>query len=102
MPSAQCGWLGQEYPCAGAPGLRPDRRLKRRRGWMWPLPSALCGTGRGHRPDGGNPGLRRAIRIATWITDFYNARRLHSVCGWKSPIDYELDRKASLTEELAA
>ncbi|MFF7314685.1 integrase core domain-containing protein [Streptomyces sp. NPDC008137] len=31
------------------------------------------------------------IRIATWITDFYNARRLHSVCGFKSPIDYEHD-----------
>ncbi|WP_353963791.1 integrase core domain-containing protein [Streptomyces sp. NBC_00124] len=42
------------------------------------------------------------IRIATWITDFYNARRLHSVCGWKSPIDYEHDYWASLTEELAA
>jgi transposase InsO family protein len=25
------------------------------------------------------------IRIATWITDFYNARRLHSVCDYKSP-----------------
>ncbi|MEV6952851.1 IS3 family transposase [Streptomyces sp. NPDC051183] len=42
------------------------------------------------------------IRIATWITDFYNARRLHSVCGWKSPIDYEHDYKAGLTEEVAA
>ncbi|MFG2979611.1 integrase core domain-containing protein [Streptomyces sp. NPDC048331] len=42
------------------------------------------------------------IRIATWITDFYNARRLHSVCGWKSPIDYEHDYRAGLTEELAA
>ncbi|MFC5958252.1 hypothetical protein ACFP51_28500 [Streptomyces pratens] len=29
------------------------------------------------------------IRIAAWITDFYNTRRLHSVCGFKSPIDYE-------------
>jgi transposase InsO family protein len=29
------------------------------------------------------------LKIATWITGFYNARRLHSVCGWKSPIDYE-------------
>lgn len=27
------------------------------------------------------------IRIATWITDFYNPRRLHSVCDFKSPID---------------
>ncbi|CAM5440866.1 IS3 family transposase [Streptomyces hirsutus] len=42
------------------------------------------------------------IRIATWITDFYNTRRLHSVCGFKSPIDYEHDYRAALTEELAA
>ncbi|MGW0886551.1 IS3 family transposase [Streptomyces sp. NPDC002671] len=42
------------------------------------------------------------IRIATWITDFYNSRRLHSVCGFKSPIDYEHSYQASLTEELAA
>ena len=42
------------------------------------------------------------IRIATWITDFYNARRLHSVCGFKSPIDYEHDYWAGLTEGLAA
>ncbi|MFF2131497.1 IS3 family transposase [Streptomyces olivochromogenes] len=28
------------------------------------------------------------IRIATWITNFYSTRRLHSVCDWKSPIDY--------------
>ncbi|WP_346779725.1 IS3 family transposase [Streptomyces sp. S3(2020)] len=42
------------------------------------------------------------IRIATWITDFYNSRRLHSVCGFKSPIDYEHSYKANLTEELAA
>ncbi|MFI0730257.1 IS3 family transposase [Streptomyces sp. NPDC021225] len=42
------------------------------------------------------------IRIATWITDFYNTRRLYSVCHWKSPIDYEHDCWASFTEELAA
>lgn len=42
------------------------------------------------------------IRIATWITDFYNARRLHSVCGFKSPIDYELEYRAGLTVGLAA
>ncbi|MFF8919312.1 IS3 family transposase [Streptomyces sp. NPDC015032] len=42
------------------------------------------------------------IRIATWITDFYNARRLHSVCGFKSPIDYERDYRATLAEGLAA
>ncbi|MFF5304863.1 IS3 family transposase [Streptomyces sp. NPDC013161] len=34
------------------------------------------------------------IRIATWITDFYNSRRLHSVCGFK--------RWASLGEGQAA
>ncbi|MGW9026266.1 hypothetical protein ACWGQ5_19125 [Streptomyces sp. NPDC055722] len=27
------------------------------------------------------------IKIATWITDFYNTRRLHSVCGFRSPTD---------------
>ncbi|QCX82771.1 Integrase core domain protein (plasmid) [Streptomyces sp. YIM 121038] len=42
------------------------------------------------------------IRIATWITDFYNARRLHSVCGFKSPIDYERDYRATLAEGPAA
>ncbi|MEV1081972.1 integrase core domain-containing protein [Streptomyces sp. NPDC050211] len=42
------------------------------------------------------------IRIATWITDFYNTRRLHSVCDWKSPIDYEYGYRASFAEELAA
>ncbi|MBN0048364.1 hypothetical protein JS756_30490 [Streptomyces actuosus] len=41
------------------------------------------------------------IRIATWITDFCNARRLHSVCGFKSPIDYERDCRAALAEGLA-
>ncbi len=34
------------------------------------------------------------LKIATWITDFYNARRLHSVCGFKSPIDCERDYRA--------
>jgi transposase InsO family protein len=29
------------------------------------------------------------LKIATWITDFYNRRRRHSVCDWQSPIDYE-------------
>ncbi|MEH1017703.1 IS3 family transposase [Micromonospora sp. CPCC 206060] len=29
------------------------------------------------------------LKIATWITDFYNRRRRHSVCDWRSPIDYE-------------
>lgn len=42
------------------------------------------------------------LKIATWITDFYNARRLHSVCGFKSPIDYENEYWAGLTVGLAA
>ncbi|MGP4044488.1 integrase core domain-containing protein [Streptomyces sp. 2A115] len=42
------------------------------------------------------------IKIATWITVFYNSRRLHSVCGFKSPIDYERDYRATLAEGLAA
>jgi putative transposase len=29
------------------------------------------------------------LKIATWITDFYNRRRRHSVCDGHSPIDYE-------------
>lgn len=33
---------------------------------------------------------------------FYNTRRLHSVCGFKSPIDYERDYRATLAEGLAA
>ncbi|MDX3070539.1 DDE-type integrase/transposase/recombinase, partial [Streptomyces sp. ND04-05B] len=42
------------------------------------------------------------IRIATWMTDFYNSLRLHRVCGFKSPIDYEHDYWASIGEGLAA
>ncbi|WP_406432619.1 integrase core domain-containing protein [Streptomyces sp. NBC_01589] len=42
------------------------------------------------------------IRIATWITGFYNTRRLHSVCDFKSPIDYEREYWAGLTVGLAA
>jgi transposase InsO family protein len=42
------------------------------------------------------------IKIATWITDFYNTRRLHSMCGFKSPIDYEREYRATLAEGLAA
>jgi hypothetical protein len=41
------------------------------------------------------------IRIATWITDFYNSRRLHSVCGFKSPIDHEHDYWAMTARPLA-
>ncbi|WP_329203024.1 IS3 family transposase [Streptomyces sp. NBC_01435] len=35
------------------------------------------------------------LRIATWITGFYNTHRLHSVCGYHSPIDYEHDHRAN-------
>jgi len=42
------------------------------------------------------------IKIATWITGFCNTRRLHRVCGFKSPIDYERQYWANLTEGLAA
>lgn len=42
------------------------------------------------------------IRIATRITDFHNTRRLHGVCGFRSPIDHENDYSAGLTVGLAA
>ncbi|MFC3350534.1 integrase core domain-containing protein [Streptomyces echinoruber] len=42
------------------------------------------------------------IKIATWITGFCNTRRLHSVCGFKSPIDCEREYRAILTKGLAA
>ena len=42
------------------------------------------------------------LRIATWITGFYNTQRLHSVCGYQSPIDYERNHHADSTMELAA
>jgi putative transposase len=42
------------------------------------------------------------LRIATWITGFYNTHRLHSVCGYRSPIDYEHDHRANPALELAA
>ncbi|MGW4720697.1 integrase core domain-containing protein [Nocardia sp. NPDC004260] len=29
------------------------------------------------------------LKIVTWITGFYNAARRHSLCGGRSPIDYE-------------
>ncbi|MEU6657364.1 integrase core domain-containing protein, partial [Streptomyces sp. NPDC046900] len=42
------------------------------------------------------------LKIATWITGFYNTHRLHSVCGYRSPIDYEHDHRANPVLELAA
>ncbi|MFE6555312.1 IS3 family transposase [Streptomyces sp. NPDC057746] len=42
------------------------------------------------------------LKIATWIAGFYNTDRLHSVCGYQSPIDYERDHQADPTMELAA
>ncbi|MET8406091.1 IS3 family transposase [Streptomyces sp900116325] len=42
------------------------------------------------------------IKIATWITDFYNTRRLHSICSFKRPIDYEHAYHTGLTVGLAA
>jgi hypothetical protein len=40
------------------------------------------------------------LEIATWITGFYNTRRLHSMCGDPSPIDYERNHHADSTMEL--
>ncbi|MFE3643460.1 IS3 family transposase [Streptomyces sp. NPDC059169] len=42
------------------------------------------------------------LRIATWITGFNNTHRLHSVCGYQSPTDYEHDHRANSALELAA
>ncbi|MFF3748674.1 IS3 family transposase [Streptomyces kronopolitis] len=42
------------------------------------------------------------LRIATWITGFYNTPRLHNVCGYRSPIDYEHDHQANSDLGLAA
>ncbi|MFD7274598.1 IS3 family transposase, partial [Streptomyces mirabilis] len=42
------------------------------------------------------------LKIATWITGFYNTCRLHSVCGYRSPIDYERNHHADSTVESAA
>jgi len=36
--------------------------------------------------------------VVSWVVDFYNRRRRHSVCGSKSPIDYE----TSWTNQAAA
>ncbi|WP_331744127.1 IS3 family transposase (plasmid) [Streptomyces sp. NBC_01136] len=42
------------------------------------------------------------VVASSWITGFYSAHRLHSVCGYQSPIDYEHDHRANSALELAA
>jgi putative transposase len=42
------------------------------------------------------------LKIATWITGFYNTLRLHSVCRYRSPIDYEHNHRANSALQLAA
>lgn len=46
-------------------------------------------------------GLRHAVQavaqIAIWIAGFCNTRCLHSICGFKSPIDYEHVYRTGLT-----
>ncbi|GAA2638379.1 hypothetical protein GCM10010307_36710 [Streptomyces vastus] len=29
------------------------------------------------------------IKIGTWIADFYNTHRMHSACGFPSPVEFE-------------
>jgi putative transposase len=41
------------------------------------------------------------IKIATWITDFYNRRRRHFVCDGRSPIDYERSTARALEAQAA-
>jgi putative transposase len=41
------------------------------------------------------------LKIATWITDFYNHRRRHSVCDGRSPIDYERSTDRVLEDQAA-
>ncbi|MFF5181983.1 IS3 family transposase [Micromonospora sp. NPDC000316] len=41
------------------------------------------------------------LKIATWITDFYNRRRRHSVCDGRSPIDYERSEARALEAQAA-
>jgi putative transposase len=41
------------------------------------------------------------IKIATWITDFYNRRRRHSACDSHSPIDYERSTARALEARAA-
>jgi transposase InsO family protein len=41
------------------------------------------------------------LKIATWITDFYNHRRRHSVCDGHSPINYERSTARPLEAQAA-
>lgn len=41
------------------------------------------------------------LKIATRITEFYNRRRRHSVCDWRSPIDYERSETRALEAQAA-
>ncbi|MDM4720859.1 hypothetical protein QTQ03_15135 [Micromonospora sp. WMMA1363] len=41
------------------------------------------------------------LKIATGITDFYNRRRRHSACDWRSPIDYERSETRALEAQAA-
>ncbi|MDQ0910452.1 transposase InsO family protein [Streptomyces canus] len=42
------------------------------------------------------------VKIATWIAGFCNTRRLHSIRGFKSPIDYEHEYRTGLALRAAA
>jgi putative transposase len=47
------------------------------------------------------PPVEARLRIATWITDFYNRRRRHSVCDGHSPIDYERSAARAMEAQAA-
>jgi len=42
------------------------------------------------------------LKIAAWVTDFYNRRRRHSVCDGRSPIDYERSNIHVLEDQAAS
>ncbi|WP_433527514.1 IS3 family transposase [Nocardia pseudovaccinii] len=42
------------------------------------------------------------LKIVTWITGFYNPARRHSLCGGRSPIDYETHMATVRAEAAAA
>jgi transposase InsO family protein len=41
------------------------------------------------------------LKIATWITDFYNRHRRHSACDGQSPINYERSTIRVLEDQAA-